>query len=337
MKKIVTLFSIISVSATVIVAQPTPQPPNASFELWENSGTSMEPTNYNSNKTGTGWATSGPQTCFQETAIVHSGNYSVRLETGSALGSAVNGALTSGIVNAPTIQKIDGYIGTIQGASGTDIRRIAFDGRPDSLVGWYRYTQSTSTSGTLGANEIGKVRAVLHLGNYYDPETPSNGNHPDSSINKIGAALFLTPASNVGTWTRFSVPFVYVSGATPQYILINATPSNNQLTTVTGSKLWLDDIGVVYHTSSVGINGAAMDVESIKVYTYNHELFVDFMNRNEEQSTISLFDLTGKLVNKQSISNNKLNTLSMNELSSGMYLYELTGSNFHKSGKVIIK
>ncbi|MEI6489766.1 MAG: PCMD domain-containing protein [Bacteroidota bacterium] len=334
MKKITSLFITISATITSLVAQPTPQFPNASFELWENATTSIEPTFYNSNKTGTGWATSGPQTCFQETSIVHSGTYAVRLETGSALGTAVNGALTSGIVNAPTINKIDGYIGTIEGALGTDIRRIAFDGRPDSLIGWYRYTQSTSTGGTGGANEIGKVRAVLHLGNYYDPETPSNSNHPDSSANKIGAALFLTPASNVGTWTRFSVPFVYVSAATPQYVLINATPSNNQLTSVTGSKLWLDDIGVVYN-SHVGITESSAASQSINVYAYDKKIVVDFSIKNEEQSTLSVYDVTGKLVSKQNVSNNKINTINLGQLPSGLYFYDLSGSTFHKSGKLI--
>ncbi len=334
MKKKLTLITLISFTFAIAIAQPTPQPPNAGFENWTGTGTSMEPTDYNSNKTGTGWATAGPQTCFRDASIFHGGTYSARIETGSAIGSAVNGALTSGIVNAPTTNKADGYIGTRQGASGTDIRRIAFDGRPDSLIGWYQYTQSTTTTGTGGANEIGKVYAILHLGHYYDPETPI-GYHPDSSVNKIGSALFLTPASNVGSWTRFSVPFTYVSAATPQYILLNCTSSNNQLTTVAGSKLWLDDIGVVYHVSTVGVNNPEA-AENTKVYSYNNVIYVDFMNRSDNQSTISVYDLTGKLVVKQQLSNNKLNSFTVSGLNSGMYLYDLSGSSFHKSGKLII-
>ena len=334
MKKTFTLIVLLSISI-IINAQPTPQPPNPGFENWTGSGATMEPTNYHSNETGTGWATSGGQTCFQDATTFHSGSYSAKIKTISFIGQAVNGSLTSGLVNAPTTVKSDGYIGTMQGANGTDIRRIAFNGRPDSLIGWYKYTQSTSTGGTGGANEIGKVYAILHVGNYYDPST-SSSYHPDSSINKIGEALFLTPASNVGSWTRFSVPFSYVSGNTPAYLLLNCTSSNNQLTTVAGSILWLDDIGVVYHQSSVGIKNPAATDESIKVYAYNKDIFVDFMNRTDEESSISIFDLTGKLVSKQQLSNNKLNTFTMNQLNSGMYLYELTGIDFHKSGKLLI-
>lgn len=334
MKKIFTTIITLSTTATLIFAQPTPQPPNASFETWTGTGSSMEPTDYNSNKTGTGFATFGGQTCFQDASIVHSGTYSARIETISAIGSAVNGSLTSGIVNAPSTDKAEGYIGTRQGASGTDIRRIAFDGRPDSLVGWYQYVQSTSTSG--GANEIGKVYAILHLGHYYDPATPVNGNHPDLSTNKIGEALFNTPAANQTTWTRFSVPFNYVSSATPEYILLNCTGSNNQMTTVVGSKLWLDDIGVVYNTH-VGITNPKTTDETIKVYAFDKTFYVDFMVRSYDHSTISIYDVTGKLVSKQQLSNNKLNTINVSELTSGLYLYDLTGEDFHKTGKVIIK
>lgn len=51
---------------------------------------------------------------------------------------------------------------------------------------------------------------------YYDPET-ATAYHPDSSANKITDALFLTPASNVSSWTRFAVAFNYVSAARVNY------------------------------------------------------------------------------------------------------------------------
>ena len=48
--------------------------------------------------------------------------------------------------------------------------------------------------------------------------------------------------------TRFSLPFNYHGTTTnPAYIMINVTSSANQSTTVTGSKMWLDDIAVVYN------------------------------------------------------------------------------------------
>src|ERR1043166_1576479 len=264
MKKIYSLLFL--ALSTVSFAQTTIQ--NGNMELWDAAGTSSEePQFFNSNKTGTDYATFGPQTCFRETVSPHGGTYCARIETKTFVSAVVNGSMVTGIVNAPTSSKSDGYIGTMKGTITSDIRRMAFIGRPDSLIGFYKYTQG-------GSAEKGKVRAVLHLGNYYDPEAASSY-HPDSSANKIADALFLTPAANVSAWTRFSVPFSYVSGMTPQYIMINTTSSNDQLTTVAGSKLWLDDLAVVY-VSATGVNDISNE-SSTDVYVYDQVIHVDVL------------------------------------------------------------
>jgi hypothetical protein len=331
MKKIYTLLLATVISLSLFSQTSIP---NGGFETWTGSGFTMEPTNFNSNRTGTGFATLGGQTCFQDASIVHSGSYSARVETITAIGSAVNGSLTSGIVNAPTTNKADGYIGTMQGSSGTDIRRISFVGRPDSLIGFYRYVQSTSTSGTGGVNEQGKVRAILHVGNFYDPETPATSYHPDSSANKIANALFLTPMANVSVWTRFSVPFTYYDTRTPQYIMINVTPSNNQLTSVAGSKIWLDDISVVYNPT-VGVSSLGKD--NLLVYNNSNILYVDSKDNSDIVSELNVYDLTGKIVLSKSLSQEKSFTINLSELTKGMYLYQLSGKDFTKSGKIIIE
>ncbi len=223
---------------------------NGGFELWGNTspGLSSEPTNWYSDQSGSTIAALGPQTCFQTSSSPspHSGTYCAKIETESYLAiETVNGVITTGVVNAPSTDKSLGYIGTINYTNASDIRRMAFTGKPDSLVGWYQYTPGAST-------ERGKIRAILHIGNYFDPETPTTY-HPDPSDSEIASALFLTdtPGTTVSTWTRFSVPFVYTtgryaSGMTPAYIMINVTPSANQATTVNHSILYLDDLQAVY-------------------------------------------------------------------------------------------
>ncbi|HWY38604.1 MAG TPA: T9SS type A sorting domain-containing protein [Bacteroidia bacterium] len=311
---------------------------NGGFELWDNAGTSTaEPTYFNSNKTGSNTAQLGPQTCYQDASIVHSGSYAARMETKYYVLAVVNGSLTTGVVNAPSSNKSEGYIGTINYSSATDIRRMPFTGRPDSLVGWYQYTQATG--GTGASSEQGKVIAILHVGNYYDPATPVNNNHPDSSINKIGDALYVTPMANVTTWTRFSVPFNYVNSNTPAYIMVSSTPSNNQNTTApnsssTGSKMWLDDISVIYNGAGVNqLNHA----QSVKVFCSDKTVYVDFLNRSEDHSTLTIFDLTGKMVSSQKVDNNKLNSINVSGLNTGMYLYQLTGTAYQRSGKFIVE
>ena len=312
---------------------------NGGFEQWDNPGTSTaEPTGYNSNKTGSNTAQLGPKTCYQDASIVHSGSSAVRLETKYYILAVVNGSLSTGVINAPSSNKSEGYIGTINYSSASDVRRMSFTGRPDSIVGWYQYAQATG--GTGAAQEQGKVRAILHAGNYFDPETPVNSNHPDSSANKIADALFLTPVGNVTSWTRFAVAFNYVNSNTPAYIMISATPSNNQTTSApnsssTGSKLWLDDVAVVYNPSSVA--SQHIKNQNIKLYCNDKVVYVDFLNRNEDQSTLSIFDLTGKIVLSQKLDNSKLNSFSVAGLNAGMYLYQIAGSEFQKSGKFIIE
>jgi len=326
MKKIYALLLVFT-SSTALFAQT--QIMNGDFETWENVGSATEePMYFNSNRTGTDWATSGPQTCYRDNGS-HSGTYCVRMETKTFVFAVVNGSVVTGIVNAPTTTKSDGYIGTMKNTDVSDIRRMPFTGRPDSLIGYYKYTAG-------GSAEKGKVRAILHVGNYYDPEAASSY-HPDSSMNKIADVLFLTPTSNVGTWTRFSVPFTYVDGRIPQYIMINTTSSNDQNTSVSGSKLWLDDMSVVYN-SATGINTPVVaPKQSARAYCYDGTVYVDFSIHSNTQSTIAIYDVTGKVVATQKISNSRTSEINVSGLNAGMYLYRINGADFQKSGKFFVE
>ena len=161
--------------------------PNGGFESWVNVGSATAtPQYYNSNKDGSSIAQLGPQTCFQEATNPHSGSYCVMVESGSTLGQVVNGSCATGEVEAPDFTKADGYIQTVAGNSQY---AMAFTGRPDSLVFWYRFTSE--------GGDYPTVQARLHVGNCYVPEAPSNGNHPDSTVNIISRALWTGPTSSV--------------------------------------------------------------------------------------------------------------------------------------------
>ncbi len=332
--------SILSFSFALGTFAQTPALPNGTFDSWggntippsTSTAQPNEPNGWYSNQSGSSLAQAGPQTCYQDGTIKHSGANAVRLETKSIviLGSTivVNGSLTTGVINAPTTNKADGYIGTWNHTSPTtDVRRVAFNGRPDSLVGWYQYTQG-------GPNEIGKVKAILHVGQYFDPPTPANSNHPDSSMNGIGIAKFNTPASNVGTWTRFAVAFTYSDARTPAYIMVNATSSDNQVTTVAGSKMWLDDLAVVYN-STAGVNQANANT-GIQVNYFNKTLYVDFLNRSAGKSDIEVYNAAGQVIAKKSLDNNQLNSIGLPGLASEVYFYKIIGSGYSRSGKFFV-
>ena len=326
MKKIFTLFlsiPLFSLAQTQIT--------NAGFENWDNAGASNEePTSWNSNKTGTGLASSGPQTCYREASGPHSGTYCVRVETKYYILAVVNGNVTTGVVEAPSTNKSQGFL------SATGTNKQAFTGRPDSLVGWYKYTQATS--GTGAAAEQGKVLAYLHSGDFYDPETPVSGNHTDLSANKIGSALFVSPTANQSTWKRFSIPFTYVNSNTPAYVMVNITSSNNQLTVApgssgTGSKMWVDDLEMIYNSTTVKENDFS---KNVKVYYYEKNIYVDFLNKSSENSTFEIYNATGQLVSSQSIDNSAVNTIDVSKLTSGIYMYKVSGKSQGKFGKLFI-
>jgi len=312
---------------------------NAGFENWGGNaapGVSTEPNGWYSNKSGSGLASSGPQTCYQDMTIKHSGASSARVETKYYIVAVVNGNVTTGIVNAPSANKAEGYISTIHPTTTTDKRRMSFTGRPDSLTGWYQYTQATS--GTNPTQEQGKIRAILHKGHYYDPETPVSSNHPDSSMNKIGDAVYYTPMANSAVWKRFSVPFSYTNAAIPSYIMINVTSSANQLTAApgssgVGSKMWLDDLSPIYNSTSVKENIA----EGVRGFCYDNIFYVDFRTRNNDHSILYIYDMNGKLISNNEVSNSQLNSFSMEGQAKGLYLFTIVGDGYKKSGKFIVE
>lgn len=294
-------FTAIALSAT---AQTTI--PNGDFETWGNvaPGIAAEPTGWYSNKSGSTVATFGDPTAFKETSNPHSGTSCVRIETISYLfGTKINGSLTTGVINAPTTDKAKGYVGTKNFSTPTDIRRTPFVGRPDSLVGWYKYTQG-------GSAEKAKIVAILHNGEYNDPEVPVSGNtYANTTANRVGKALFVSAAANVTGWTRFSVPFTYSLGTNPEYIMLSITSSNDQMTNVAGSKLWLDDLEVIYNPSSptacaapsnlvVTQNATTVDLSwtaapSVPVGGYGYAI----INADSSQSIVSLMNTANTFVN----------------------------------------
>ena len=212
---------------------------NGNLETWQNVGSNTEePTQFNSNKTGGGYATSGPQTCFRETSNPHSGSYCAKVMTAQVpiIGTIVNGSLTTGKVQAPTTNKAEGFIESIPNDPNY---RMTFTGRPDSFVFWYRYTKAGSDYPT--------VQARLHVSTCQAPEIPVGGNHALDTNNIVARALWQGAASTVSNWTRVSVPFDYRNSTTPAYILITTTSSGNQTGGANGSTLWLDDFEAIYN------------------------------------------------------------------------------------------
>lgn len=230
--KIYTVIAAVLLAANFTSAQTTV--PNGTFESWQDVGSNTErPTNWNSNKNSGGTPSLGPQTCFRATSP-HGGTYCVQVKTGKYFTTIVNGNCTTGKIIAPTFNAADGYIETTTSDANFN---EPFTGRPDSLVGWYKYTSVSS--------DKGKVTVILHK-NYCT--SPEDGTYQgNNTANRVGKAEFTTAASSTSTWTRFSVPFVYDNGNTPAYFLGIMTSSATQAGAQENSTLWIDDLEVIYN------------------------------------------------------------------------------------------
>ncbi len=231
---LLSLIALVAICATAF-AQTTIG--NAGMENWTGSGNSIEPQYWNSTKSAGGtYGGFAPQTIWQEATNPHGGTYCAKIVTGNALGNAVNGALTTGRVMAPSTNKAQGYIYSIPNDNNY---HMTFTGRPDSFAFWYRFTPA-------GA-DFPRVEARLCVGTGYAPEAPVSGNHPDSTGNIVARAQWQGTNTTVSGWVRICVPFVYVDNRIPDNILVTSTSSGDQLNGVQNSTLWLDDFDAIYN------------------------------------------------------------------------------------------
>jgi hypothetical protein len=224
------LYSLVFASFTALGAQLFAQQQfqNPGFETWENEGTATaEPVNWSSLKTsGGGQASAAPVVITKDTG--RNGGSSVKLENKSAFGITANGILTNGRVYAPDFNPENGYVATV---STDDRWNTPFSSRPDSLVGWYKFLPTPG--------DKGKVEVVLHKGT--DCRLPEG-----ATPNDIVAMARFDMVQSAASWTRFSVPFTYLSADTPDYILAVIT-SGDSTQALVGSLAWFDDFELIYN------------------------------------------------------------------------------------------
>ena len=103
--------------------------------------------------------------------------------------------------------------------------------------------------------------------------------------------------------------------------------------TGSGSKLWIDDIQCIYNTVLVHENDFT---KNVKVYYFDKTIYVDFLNKNNEQSALEIYNATGQLVSTQNIENNKVNSIDVSLLTNGIYIYKISGKSQGKFGKLFI-
>lgn len=294
MKKIILIGWLLSLYTSITPAQNVATP-NPGFENWTQQGNYWNPDSWNNLNSST-WIL-GVFTCQRASAAadVHSGSYAIKLTTKSVFGITANGiASTATLITTPPY-----------GITGG----IPYTERPDSIVGWYKYTPAN-------ANDSGFVQFAL-LG---------------SSNDTIGLVKFNTPNTPVTTYTRFSKEITYLSPATPSlsYWILSASDGVNP---VINSSMIVDDIDLIFVTTPVAGEPAKSPVALLSNLV-QEEIMIK--NPSEKQVFFELTDLSGRMVMREEITHHR-QSISSAMLNNGLYIYRLSDleGSVLSSGKVI--
>ena len=286
---------------------------NNGFENWENAGTvADEPTEWSSIKTANANSTviSGAPQVWSQSTDAHSGSYSVQLQNKTSFGIVATGTITNGRVYA-TFNPSQGYVYTDQADPQWN---FAFTGRPDSLVGWYKYT---SQSG-----DHGKAEVILHTG---DGKNPENG----TQTNFVARARFDMPSTSVSSWTRFSVPFHYYKSGNPEYALAVLTSGDSTIAK-DGSIALFDDIEFIYNP--LGVNETSL--KKLNVFTDGNTVYING-GESVTGAQLKVYDISGRMIFSSFI-NTAVYSFQLND-PSGIYLCEISTKKDRIVKKVVIE
>jgi hypothetical protein len=317
--KRISFLTIALVVLTVFSVKAQLQIPNPSFENWLDIGVGTErPNDWHTVKDGKGNASLGSQTIWRD-GNAHSGDYCCKVKTVKVpiIGIVTNGALVTGAVCAWTFSKTDGCVDYVPNNS---YYTAGFDGRPDSVVFWYKFTPQGSDSC--------KVEAIL--GKTGRIRTPDSNNISTPYI--VGKALWFSENTTVSNWTRIAVPFTYLSTDNPEYILISVTSSSNQLAGTENSTMWVDDFLCIYNGASVDEKNNANN--QIEAYSFNNNLVINMLNNFCPGAELFLYSSAGQLSGYYKL-NNSVNKIQLNT-EKGVYFYNIIAGGKTYSGKVYI-
>jgi hypothetical protein len=315
MKKIYLTFLSILTAGALLNATAQQQPNNSGFENWESIGNNnFEPTNWSGMMTGSlcglcGFGSS--QRIFQDNTIYRSGSASARIESTSAIGGVtVNGAMTTGEVNAPSTTPSQGYNETLTGNANFN---HPFTEMPDSVVFYAQYNVTTSA-------DSARISFVLH-DNYNGFRDPADAN---SASHVVGTARKNFQTGGTGTWKRISIPFDYSGPSTSgiAYLLATFTSSYIPGSGSTSAKLWIDDLEFIYNqTNPTSVEELA---DAVAVYPnptndgrVNISLGSEFKN-----GSATVFNTVGQTVGVFNFSNSNLVQFTI-EQPSGMYFVNI--------------
>ncbi len=183
--------------------------PNPGFENWTNQGNYKDPVSWGTINGSVAGACFCAGTCRQATSV-HSGSFAAELKTISVFGQTAPGIAATGTINTQT-QAVDGG--------------VAFNLRPDSIKGWYKYTpQGTDTA---------SVEIILSKWN-------------GSARDQVGSAKWIKTTA-VSSYTEFAKAIAYSLTIDPDTMVIVLLSSHTNLNSSNvNSDFFVDDLSLTF-------------------------------------------------------------------------------------------
>ena len=302
MKKFTLALVLIAVSCLGLYAQP--QIPNPGFENWVDT------------ETPTSWSGSNIHTTYmgipinivtisQDNATPFNGTYSCRMTTQS---------IGMGFPANPGFITLGTFWFTISPQAGGAKGGILFNGKPDSLKGYYKNTLQGSDKSTI-MMEMWQANMTI-----------------------ISRDTMVIASSHAG-YTPFSMPLTYYTSGTPDSmnIVICCSDMYNQGNIAANTTLTVDDLSLVYGT--VGIEGLNFSKEfNVWADAATETLFIKLSFDTPRTTEISMYNISGqKVYTSVKEIGESLESVSLGSFTPGIYIVDVEAGGRHFTQKISLR
>ncbi len=269
-------------AVTFAVSAEAQNIPNAGFESWAPGFGYEDP---NSWGTLNALGLLGVPVSVTKSTSRHSGAFSAKVET-----------ILADLEMSGTPEPFPGilFIGSLNVLSQSAVFGMPFTAKPDSLVGWIKYSPVN----------VDACAVVVQL---------SKWDAVNITQEFIGFGIY-SSASPSSSFYRFSVPIEYESQSTPDTLQVTVVSSAEEGQGQVGSAVWIDDLSLIYNTSSIGeLNGSSFEVFPNPV---SDELSIS----SKTVDKMEVYSATGILIDHIVIDSGLIYTYDTKKLANGLYL-----------------
>lgn len=323
MKKTLLILSALTLISITRLAQA--QIINPGFETWTTDALVPSAMNPNSGNGTTGWweynyfnnsfVGSSPISVSRCTDTVHSGNYSVRLQTK---------------VYTPTSWNIYNNWGTpFIGHSYNDTLGILFNG-------------NVNTSNQTYKPGIPLTQKLTQFKFYYQYK-PNGADKAECRVSSMssgtmvaGGLFSTTVATGTSGWQLATINFTYVNTMTPDTLFVLFSSSSLDGNPKAGSILWIDDVSV---TLTTGIEQLLDEESIVSIYPNpsNGIITINQVANNNKPLTIEVYNVLGEKIYADTGIKTKSFELNIADKPNGVYIVKLIDGEKTISKRIIVK